>query len=64
MRSSRVRLIALAELLRCGRIEPARAAQEVEAIVQRETAVVRRVVATLERPPRQAGTFASRSAID
>jgi hypothetical protein len=64
MRSSRVRLIGLAELLRAGRIEPARAAQEVEAIVQRETAVVRRVVSTLERAPRQAGTFASRSAID
>ena len=64
MRSSRVRLIALAELLRSGRIDALRAAQEVETIVQREAAVVRRVVATLERAPRQVGTYASRSAID
>lgn len=66
LRSSRIRLIALAQGLRDGSIDARQAAEEVERVVKREVGSVERYAAQAQRILRapQPGTFASRSARD
>jgi hypothetical protein len=66
MRSTRVRLMALAQGLRDGSIDSRQAAEEVERVVRREVGSVERYVAEAQRVLRapRPGTFASHSARD
>ena len=66
LRSTRVRLIALAQGLRDGSIDARQAAEEVERVVRREVGTVEHHVAQAQRILRgpQPGTFASHSARD
>lgn len=64
MRSTRLRLAALAQALRDGRIEPSRAGEELERLIRRETRTVERYVKTMGRRMLRGGSFAAHSARD
>lgn len=64
MKSTRLRLSALARALREERIAPLQAAEELERLIRRETITVERYVKTMGRRMMRGGTFAAHSARD